>query len=157
MRGRREEHFELCLAAPRFLFAHFFSLEKNPEKNQKIKNSGGAVVCLGPAGRNIAAGMTGGLAYFYDVDGSLPDKVNGEIVSVQRVCSAAGAAALRKLIGDHVERTGSKLGSEILGDWDRALPRFWQLVPPSEANTPEASPDSDGVSVAAAAGVPAAA
>ena len=42
--------------------------------------------------------MTGGLAYFYDADGSLPDKVNGEIVTVQRVCSAAGAAALRKLI-----------------------------------------------------------
>lgn len=119
--------------------------------------TGGAVVCLGPAGRNIAAGMTGGLGYFYDADGSLPDKVNGEIVTIQRVCSAAGAAALRKLISDHVERTGSTLGSEILANWAEALPKFWQLVPPSEASTPEASPDSDGANVAAAAGVPAAA
>lgn len=118
---------------------------------------GGAVVCLGPAGRNIAAGMTGGLGYFYDTDGSLPGKVNGEIVTVQRVCSAAGAAALRKLIGDHVERTGSTLGSEILANWNESLGKFWQLVPPSEANTPEAKPDADGASVAAAAGVPAAA
>ena len=124
---------------------------------KKKKKTGGAVVCLGPAGRNIAAGMTGGLAYFYDADGSLPDKVNGEIVTVQRVCSAAGAAALRKLIGDHVERTGSKLGSEILANWGESLGKFWQLVPPSEANTPEASPDADGASVAATAGVPAAA
>jgi glutamate synthase (ferredoxin) len=101
--------------------------------------------------------MTGGLGYFYDADGTLPDKVNGEIVTVQRVCSAAGAAALRKLISDHVERTGSKLGAELLANWNEALPKFWQLVPPSEANTPEASPDADGANVAATAGVPAAA
>ncbi len=37
--------------------------------------TGGAVVCLGTAGRNVAAGMTGGLGYFYDADGNLPDKV----------------------------------------------------------------------------------
>ena len=36
-------------------------------------------------------------------------------------------------------RTRSRLGEQLLGDWDAALPRFWQLVPPSEANTPEAS------------------
>ena len=101
--------------------------------------------------------MTGGLAYFYDADGSLPDKVNGEIVTVQRVCSSAGAAALRKLVGDHVERTGSELGSEILASWGESLGKFWQLVPPSEANTPEASPDADGACGAATAGVPAAA
>jgi hypothetical protein len=37
--------------------------------------TGGAVVCLGTAGRNVAAGMTGGLAYFYDEEGDFPDKV----------------------------------------------------------------------------------
>lgn len=36
--------------------------------------TGGAVVCLGTAGRNVAAGMTGGLGYFYDADGSFSKK-----------------------------------------------------------------------------------
>ena len=38
--------------------------------------TGGAVVCLGTTGRNVAAGMTGGLAYFYDEEGDFPDKVS---------------------------------------------------------------------------------
>ncbi len=37
--------------------------------------TGGVVVCLGTVGRNVAAGMTGGLGYFYDVDGAFEDKV----------------------------------------------------------------------------------
>jgi len=45
--------------------------------------TGGAVVCLGTAGRNVAAGMTGGLGYFYDVDGDFPDKAR------TRPCAAA--------------------------------------------------------------------
>ena len=38
--------------------------------------TGGAVVCLGAVGRNVGAGMTGGLGYFYDEDNLLEDKVN---------------------------------------------------------------------------------
>lgn len=38
--------------------------------------TGGAVVCLGPVGRNVGAGMTGGLGYFYDEDDLLEDKVS---------------------------------------------------------------------------------
>ena len=37
--------------------------------------TGGVVVCLGTVGRNVAAGMTGGIGYFYDVDGKFEDKV----------------------------------------------------------------------------------
>lgn len=37
--------------------------------------TGGAVVSLGSVGRNVGAGMTGGLAYFYDEEGDFPDKV----------------------------------------------------------------------------------
>ena len=36
--------------------------------------TGGAVVSLGSVGRNVGAGMTGGLAYFYDPVGDFPDK-----------------------------------------------------------------------------------
>ena len=113
--------------------------------------TGGAVVVLGPAGRNIGAGMTGGLAYFYDADGALPSKVNGEIVAVQRIASSAGDAHLRKLVADHAERTGSPLAASLLADWGAARAKFWQLVPPSEANTPEAAPDGTFADVAVAA------
>ena len=47
--------------------------------------TGGCVVALGPVGRNVAAGMTGGLGYFYDKEGQFPDRVNTEIVALQRV------------------------------------------------------------------------
>ena len=64
------------------------------------------MVSLGTVGRNVAAGMTGGLGYFYDASGDFPDRVNGEIVAVQRVVTAAGGAHLRALVEAHVERTG---------------------------------------------------
>jgi len=100
--------------------------------------TGGCVVVLGPAGRNVAAGMTGGLAYFYDADGTFEEKVNGEIVTVQRVSTDAGSAQLRRLVQAHFDKTGSPKAKSLLADWTAALPRFWQLVPPSEAQSPEA-------------------
>lgn len=65
--------------------------------------------------------------------------MNAEIVAVQRVLTGTGAAQLRGLVERHAELTGSAAARDLLADWEAALPRFWQLVPPSEANTPEAS------------------
>ncbi len=103
--------------------------------------TGGAIVVLGKAGRNIGAGMTGGLAYFLDEEGSFSAKVNREIVKTQRVVSPAGEQQLKDLIEGFVERTGSDKGKQILGNWKEYLPKFWQVVPPSEANSPEANPE----------------
>lgn len=72
---------------------------------------------------------------------SPPAQVNTEIVAIQRVKTTAGAAHLRKLIETHVEKTGSAKGKAILSNWDAMLPKFWQLVPPAEKNTPEVNPD----------------
>jgi glutamate synthase (ferredoxin) len=47
--------------------------------------TGGTIVVLGRVGRNVGAGMTGGLAYFLDEEGNFPTRVNPEIVKVQRV------------------------------------------------------------------------
>ncbi|MEN9243994.1 MAG: glutamate synthase-related protein, partial [Gloeomargarita sp. DG02_5_bins_242] len=101
--------------------------------------TGGVVVVLGPVGRNVGAGMTGGLGYFLDERGDFPAKVNPEIVKLQRVTSPAGVAQLRTLIEAHWERTGSRQAQGILSQWERYLPQFWQVVPPSEADTPEAA------------------
>merc|ERR1712176_890054 len=59
--------------------------------------TGGCVVALGPVGRNVAAGMTGGLGYFYDEDGSFPSKLNPEIVVMQKVETSAGEMQLSVL------------------------------------------------------------
>lgn len=101
--------------------------------------TGGVIVVLGTVGRNVGAGMTGGLGYFLDEDGKFRDRVNPEIVKVQRVVSPAGQAQLKAMISAHGERTGSQKAKAILADWDKALGQFWQVVPPSESDRPEAA------------------
>ncbi|KAG2290707.1 hypothetical protein Bca52824_050311 [Brassica carinata] len=103
--------------------------------------TGGCVVVLGKVGRNVAAGMTGGLAYILDEDNTLLPKVNKEIVKIQRVTSQVGQIQLKSLIQAHVEKTGSSKGATIVQEWDKYLAMFWQLVPPSEEDTPEANSD----------------
>ncbi|MBD2664933.1 glutamate synthase large subunit [Richelia sinica] len=104
--------------------------------------TGGVIVVLGKVGRNVGAGMTGGLAYFLDEDGSFPALVNRTNVKVQRVITEAGAKQLYDLIKTHSDRTGSPKAKRILQNWTEYLPRFWQLVPPSEAESPEANPEA---------------
>ncbi len=101
--------------------------------------TGGVIVVLGKVGRNVAAGMTGGLGYFLDEDGNFPELVNPEIVSVQRIVSDAGEKQLKDLITVHFERTESGKAKMILDNWQEFLPKFWQLVPPSEADSAEAN------------------
>ncbi|WP_327078335.1 glutamate synthase large subunit [Prochlorothrix hollandica] len=104
--------------------------------------TGGVIVVLGRVGRNVGAGMTGGLAYVLDELGNFPDRVNREIVAVQRVRTAAGEAQLKALIQAHGDRTGSPKAQAILADWATYLPQFWQVVPPSESGSPEANPQA---------------
>ena len=101
--------------------------------------TGGVIVVLGGVGRNVGAGMTGGLGYFLDEAGDFQTRVNPEIVQVQKVRSDAGAQQLKSMIEAHAEKTGSAKAKEILADWDTYLPQFWQVVPPSEADSLEAA------------------
>jgi len=112
--------------------------------------TGGVIVVLGSVGRNVGAGMTGGLAYFLDEAGTFPARVNPEIIKIQRVTTAAGEAQLKGMITAHAERTGSPKAKALLADWATYLPQFWQAVPPSEADMPEVT---DGVNDLAAAAV----
>jgi glutamate synthase (ferredoxin) len=101
--------------------------------------TGGVIVMLGRVGRNVGAGMTGGLGYFYDADGSFERKVNAEIVKVQRVVTSEGEAQLKHMIERHYQLTGSERADEILSNWDEEKAKFWQIYPPSEAKTPMVS------------------
>ncbi|KAJ6798923.1 ferredoxin-dependent glutamate synthase, chloroplastic-like [Iris pallida] len=110
--------------------------------------TGGCVVVLGKVGRNVAAGMTGGLAYILDEDDTFVPKVNKEIVKIQRVNAPAGQMQLKSMIEAHVEKTGSAKGTAILREWEAYLPLFWQLVPPSEEDSPEACTEFERVAAA---------
>jgi glutamate synthase (ferredoxin) len=100
--------------------------------------TGGVIVVLGTTGRNVGAGMTGGIAYFLDIDGKFSERLSQEVLKVQRVSTAAGEAQLKELIQSSYDQTGSTRAKEILDDWTTYLPKFWQVVPPSEQNSPEA-------------------
>nr|YP_009122251.1 ferredoxin-dependent glutamate synthase [Vertebrata lanosa]AJH66009.1 ferredoxin-dependent glutamate synthase [Vertebrata lanosa] len=98
--------------------------------------TGGLVVVLGLAGRNIAAGMTGGLAYFLDEGNDFMSRVNSEIVEVKKVLTKEAEEQLLHLIELYEIKTKSLKARKILDQWDYYINYFWQIVPPSEKNTP---------------------
>jgi len=104
--------------------------------------TGGVVVVLGPVGRNVGAGQTGGWGYYLEDEScgegyQFAPRVNSD-VNVQPV-NAVGAQQLKALIEEHAECTGSAKARTILDNWDEYLPRFWQVYPSSEAEAPEVS------------------
>ncbi len=78
--------------------------------------TGGKVVILGPTGRNFAAGMSGGVAYVYDPDGTLPENLNTEMVDLDEL-DDDDVEWLRDMIVAHVDATDSAVGQRILADW----------------------------------------
>jgi glutamate synthase (NADPH/NADH) large chain len=87
--------------------------------------TGGVVVILGPTGRNVAAGMSGGYAFVLDLD---PQRVNPELVDLGPV-SGRSAEELRALVEQHAEETGSTVAADLLADWDASVPRFTEVMP----------------------------
>jgi glutamate synthase (ferredoxin) len=98
--------------------------------------TGGTIVVLGRVGRNVGAGMTGGLAYFLDEEGTFPTRVNPEIVKVQRVLTAAGEAQLKGMIEAHATRTGSQRAAHILANWVTICPSSGRWCPPRRPIAP---------------------
>jgi len=101
----------------------------------------GVVVVLGSVGRNVGAGMTGGVGYFYDPSNDLEERLNKEIVQMQRVESSEGEAQLKHIIERHFEKTGSEKAEDILNNWENEIGNFWQVYPPSERNNPVVKKD----------------
>ena len=90
--------------------------------------TGGRVAVLGPTGRNFAAGMSGGIAYVYDVDGDFERRCNVELVDLEELCEK-DALELKWLIDEHLQRTGSLVARNLFSDWDNALTRFVKVMP----------------------------
>jgi len=93
--------------------------------------TGGVVVVLGSTGRNVAAGMTGGIAFILDEDAGLAQRVNQEIVAIEPICNSEQEALLKSLLEGHLEATGSAKAGALLADWPSWKQRFKVLVTPS--------------------------
>jgi glutamate synthase (NADPH/NADH) large chain len=90
--------------------------------------TGGRVVVLGDTGRNFAAGMSGGIAYVYDVKGNFSTMCNKEMVDLDPV-SNHDIAELKAMIENHFENTGSTVAKFILNDFENQLKNFVKVFP----------------------------
>jgi glutamate synthase (NADPH/NADH) large chain len=90
--------------------------------------TGGRVVILGDTGRNFAAGMSGGIAYVYDVKGNFVNNCNTEMVDLDKV-SDEDVAELQNLIQKHFDHTGSSVAKFVLNDLENQLKNFVKVFP----------------------------
>ena len=90
--------------------------------------TGGTAVILGPTGRNFAAGMSGGIAYVLDRNGSFPVRVNKEMVELEPMSPTDEKEVLR-LIRRHAEFTDSELATEVVENWDLLKSKFVKVMP----------------------------
>jgi len=96
--------------------------------------TGGRVVVLGKVGRNLGAGMTGGLSYIYDYSSNFADKVNKD-VRVQRIETETAAQELYALLSGHAAATNSAVAQTVINNFEELKHKFWQVIPPSEDNS----------------------
>jgi glutamate synthase (NADPH/NADH) large chain len=95
--------------------------------------TGGRVVILGDTGRNFAAGMSGGIAYVYDVKGQFSINCNPEMVELDPV-DQNDAIELKEMIRNHYEYTGSAVAKFVLDDFDNQLSHFIKVFPSDYKN-----------------------
>ena len=91
--------------------------------------TGGRVVVLGMTGRNFAAGMSGGLAYVLDADGTFAERCNAEMVDLIPLEPGEEATEVRQMVERHLVFTGSACAQRVLDGWTRSLGAFVKVYP----------------------------
>ncbi len=91
--------------------------------------TGGRVVILGPAGRNFAAGMSGGIAHVLDEQGDFPTRVNREMVGIEKLEDAEEIATVRAMVERHFHYTQSARARQVLEIWEKMVPHFVKIMP----------------------------
>jgi glutamate synthase (ferredoxin) len=89
----------------------------------------GLVVVLGKTGRNFAAGMSGGVAYVLDEDGSFAPRCNTSMVELSTVADQRELKQLHALIVRHQQYTDSAVALRVLGNWDEFAAKFVKVLP----------------------------
>ncbi len=90
--------------------------------------TGGRAVIIGKTGRNFAAGMSGGIAFVWDEDGSFAERCNTGMVDVKAM-HRESVPELRFMLQRHARYTGSTVAQGILNTWDESLPKFKRVMP----------------------------
>ena len=90
--------------------------------------TGGCVVVLGDTGKNFGAGMSGGIAYVYDVQGSFSTVCNKEMVDLDPL-DKDDISTLKLMIENHYLYTGSTSARFILDDFENQLKSFIKVFP----------------------------
>ncbi|MGE0598343.1 MAG: glutamate synthase large subunit [Dehalococcoidia bacterium] len=110
--------------------------------------TGGRAVVIGKTGRNFGAGMSGGIAFVFDEDGTFPSRCNMEMVSLEALEEHEDLDLVQGLLERHVEYTGSTVAARILKDWPALASKFVKVMPNeyrrvlNEANMRAASDES---------------
>ena len=91
--------------------------------------TGGTVVILGQTGKNLAAGMSGGVAYVYDPNHDLYMRLNKQLVNTYEVTRKADKEVLEELLNKHYTYTDSDVAKKILSNLDEELSNFKKIVP----------------------------
>jgi glutamate synthase (NADPH/NADH) large chain len=91
--------------------------------------TGGRIVVLGPTGRNFAAGMSGGIAYIWDREGTFMQNCNLGMVDLEKVDAREDVDELLAIVRNHLRYTGSSVAARVLADWDKLQPQFVKVMP----------------------------
>jgi glutamate synthase (NADPH/NADH) large chain len=90
--------------------------------------TGGTVIVLGDTGRNFAAGMSGGVAYVWDVNKTFVKNCNMEMVMLDTLDNE-DERLLKEMITAHQKETGSDLAAHVLSYWKNAFAQFIKVMP----------------------------
>jgi glutamate synthase (NADPH/NADH) large chain len=91
--------------------------------------TGGVVVVLGRTGRNFGAGMSGGVAFVLDEDGTFVQRCNMGMIEVEALAEPDDERLVMELVSEHLARTASVRARELLADWPRAVAAFAKVIP----------------------------
>jgi glutamate synthase domain-containing protein 3 len=90
--------------------------------------TGGRAVILGEIGKNFAAGMSGGIAYIYDKEDSLANRINKEMVDLEKIQSE-DEGEVKEMILKYIKHTSSKEAQEIIDNWESQKDKFIKVMP----------------------------
>jgi len=98
----------------------------------------GVVVILGSTGTNFGAGMSGGLAFVHDENNTLGDRINPQMIGIERLNNEEEIGSLKQLVTVHAKLTGSPHAKALVDSWESAISKFWKVVPhPPTPETPK--------------------
>ena len=91
--------------------------------------TGGAAIILGSVGDNFGAGMTGGMAFIYDINKNFKNFVNPDSLVWQEVETDYWKNFLKSNLKNFAKETNSNIAKKILNDFDNEILNFLQVCP----------------------------